>query len=726
MVRYFLMLLIFGLASAELNVGDKVRVPLNLFSLTFTKDYIEASDSGLARVILKNEYAYVLTMDTVDIPLVGRTYIIPPDTSLKTAHIIDTIIKEVVPAVQSFFGNINYLDSDNDPRIFIVLAGIFVSDGIKLVSTGDIVGYFDPYYSKRTNYERHEFFILNCASLLTNNNCSRVPNKISLRKTLYYLYTQYALYSIKGDLEDPFALSQASFYLASKIDTFSTDTFAYGFQNKSNIVYVLNDELNAAVKYYFAPNFIKPYVSQVALSYTLDDVSAQNTYFFFLNLEEKYGFNNLKQMILNTSKKFYEQFHPDTLKALIINTHLKNLLNSKGFGYDYQNYNKEIYPWTGTNSIYNALRPDVRWFTQPVLSSIGFVARSPAVVGKPFIFNWTDSSNIKVFKIDTIDKTISELPYNVYRLLISDSLKRNRERLFFINLDNKNVNIIYYNGDTIGPTYDTFFVNWNRFSLNTFEIYLKSKNSIALDVAKFNKILLKVETPSPNYSPIIEMNLKELIDTNYYYYAKIIVPKLESGTYKFSVFDARDSFDNFMVNKPSYSVIVNYLNPQTLSIFYDGEIMIKNLDNKVNLVLISKLGNSYNVNSSSDFPAYIYIKSSKPENVIYYNNKPVETYYDNGYVYALYQGDGFYTLSSGKPIVNFKYYLKGNLLFINSPVTSPISIRIYDVSGKKVYEMNKVISEGYNFIPLNLKSGVYIFKMKYENKDYEFKGIIRR
>ncbi|MEO0143850.1 MAG: T9SS type A sorting domain-containing protein [candidate division WOR-3 bacterium] len=726
MMRYLSILLILGFASAELNVGDRVKVPLTLFSLTFKKDYLEASDSGSARVILKNPYAYVLTMDTVDIPEFTVKFIIPSDSAMKTAYLIDTIISQVVPAVQSFFGNVNYFDSDNDPRIFIVLGGFYVSGEIGLNDRGDIVGYYDPYYSTSSVHERHEYFILNCNSIFTGNNCSKSFDKISLRKTLYYLYTLYTLYSIKGSMEDPFALAQSAFYLASKIDTFSTDTFAYGFQgNKKNIVYVSDDVLNGSIKYYFAPNPTKPYVSQVALAYTLDDAIAQNTYFFFLNLEEKYGFNNLKQMILNTSIKFYNQFDSDTLKALILNTHLKNLLNSKGFGYDYQNYNKEIYPWTGTNSIYNALRPDVRWFSQGVMSGLGFVARAVAVVNKPFIFNWVDSSRIKVFKIDTVDKTISEIQYNPYRLFV-DSLRRHRERLFFINVDNKSIDVLYYNNDTTGPTYDTFFVAWNRFSLNTFEIYLRSQNSIGIDVGKFNRLLIKVETPTLNYSPIVEMNLKEEVGSNHYYYAKLVVPKLDAGIYKFSVYDARDSFDNVMVNKPSYSINVQYLNPQVLSIFYDGEIMIRNLDNKVNVVLVSKVGQGYNINSINDFPAYIYIKSQKPENVIYYNNKPVETYYSNGYVYALYQGDGFYSLSTGKPNIIFNYYLKGNSLIINSPINSSIYIRVYDISGKKVYETNKVISEGYNNIPLNLRTGVYIFKIKYDNKDYEFKGIIRR
>lgn len=734
MRKLFIFLSFFSVASAELNVGDRVQVPLTYFSLTFRKDYIEASDSGYARVILKNPYIYVLTMDTVYIQEIPKTYIIPPDTALKVANLIDTLFNEIKPTIDNYLTNYfgyspNFLDSDNDPRLFVVLGAFYVSDALGLVSPNNLIGYFDPYYSLSTSYPRHEYIVLNCASVLTSESssdgdCRKSFNRNSLKKALYFLYTNYVLYGYKPN-EDNFARSQIAYYLASKA---SNDTsFFYGFRqaNTKNLLYVLNDQLDATFKYNIAINPTLPYINQVNLANTLDDPQAQIAYLWFNFLEEKDA-NGLKSKITNNYNKFYTLFSDSLIKSYIVEFHLKNLLNSKGYGYNYSNsflQNKEIYPWTGSSPIFKGVggADNDRWISLPVYGAEGFVVTAITGANKPIVWNWIDSSKIKVFGIDTLSKTVSEISINPLRLKV-DSLRRGRERLFMINLDQIKIDIRYAINDTIPPTLSSFFVLPNKFSLNTFEVFLSANDMLCIDVGKCSKAYVQLSTPDPIYKPIIELNELETV-TDIIYYGKILLSKVQKGDYVFSVVNARDKFDNIPPNYPSDTIKLDYLSPQSTLLLYNGLLKIKNNDNSQYPVIVKRTSEGFYIFSNTNFDGYIYIKGSNNE-IIYYENQPLTTYYENGYLIAKFVGNGYYKLSNGNPIYNFAFKIENRNILLTLPSYSNVKIRIFDVNGRVIYNLDKNLNAGLNVIEIPVKKGVYIFEIKYSGDKFRFKQVI--
>lgn len=734
MRKLFTFLSFFSIASAELNVGDRVQVPLTYFSLTFRKDYIEASDSGYARVILKTPYIYVLTMDTVYIQEIPKTYIIPPDTALKIANLIDTLFSEIKPTIDNYLTNYfgyspNFLDSDNDPRIFVVLGGFYVSDALGLVSPNNIVGYFDPYYSLKTPYPRHEYIVLNCASVLTSESssdgdCKKSFNRNSLKKALYFLYTNYVLYSYKPN-EDNFARSQIAYYLASKA---SNDTsFFYGFRqgNTRNLLYVINDQIDATFKYNIAINPTMPYINQVNLANTLDDPQAQISYLWFNFLEEKDA-NALKNKITDNYDKFYSLFPDSLIKSYIVEFHLKNLLNSKGYGYNYSNsflQNKEIYPWTGTSSIFKGVggADNDRWLSLPIYAAEGFVVTAITGANKPIVWNWIDSSKIKVFKIDTLSKTVSELSINPLKLKV-DSLRRGRERLFMINLDQIKVEIRYAINDTTPPTISSFFVLPNKFSLNTFEVFLLANDLLCVDVGKCSKAYIQLSTPDPIYKPLIELDELETV-SDIVYYGKILLSKVQKGDYVFSVINLRDKFDNVPSNYPSDTVKIDYLSSQSIISFYNGFLKIKNNENAEYPIIIKKTDRGFYIFSNAKFDGYIYIKGSDNE-IIYYENQPLTTYYENGYLMAKFNGSGYYKVSNGKPIYNFSFKVENKNLLLTLPSYSNVKIRIFDLNGRVIYNFDKDLNVGLNVIEIPIKKGVYVFEIKYSGERFRFKQVI--
>ena len=733
MRKLFIFFSFFSIVSAELNIGDRVQVPLTYFSLTFRKDYIEASDSGYARVILKTPHIYVLTMDTVYIPEVGRNYIIPSDTALKIANIIDTLFNEIKPTIDnylnSYFGYTpNFLDSDNDPRLFIVIGALFVSDALGLVEPNNVVGYFDPYYSLITPYPRHEYIILNCASVLTSESsptgdCNKSFNRNSLKKTLYFLYTSYVLYSYKPK-EDNFARSQIAYYLSSKA---SNDTsFFYGFRQSStrNLLYVINDELESSFIYNIAINPTLPYISQVNLANTLDDPQAQISYLWFNFLEEK-DENALRSKIRDNNK-FYSLFPDSLIKNYVVEFHLKNLLNSKGYGYNYSNsflQNKEIYPWTGTRSIFKGVSggDNDRWVSLPINGALAFVVTAVSAVNKPIVWNWLDSSKIKVFKIDTMSKTVSELSTDPLRLKV-DSLKRGRERLFMINLDRIKIPIRYGINDTTSPSISSFFALPNKFSLNTFEIFLLANDLLCVDVGKCSKAYVQLSTPDPIYKPIIELNELETVG-DIVYYGKILLSKLQEGDYIFSVIDLRDKFDNIPSAYQSDTIKLSYLSPQSTISFYNGFLKIKNNENVKYPIIVKRVNEGFYISSHTKFDSYIYIKGSDNE-IIYYENQPLITYYENGYLRTTFVGNGYYEVFEGKPIYNFFFSVKNRNLFLTLPSYSNVKIRIFDVSGGVIYNVDKNLNIGLNVIEIPVKKGVYIFEIMYNGEKFRFKHVI--
>jgi hypothetical protein len=734
MRKLIIFLSFLSVASAELNIGDRVQVPLTYFSLTFRKDYIEASDSGYARVILKTPYIYVLTMDTVYIQEIPKTYIIPPDTALKIANLIDTLFNEIKPNVDNYLTNYfgyspNFLDSDNDPRLFVVIGAFYVSDALGLVSPNNVVGYFDPYYSLQTPYPRHEYIILNCASVLTSESssdgdCRKSFNRNSLKKALYFLYTNYVLYSYKPK-EDNFARSQIAYYLASKA---SNDTsFFYGFRqgNTRNLLYIINDQLDANFKYNIAINPTSPYINQVNLANTLDDPQAQISYLWFNFLEEKDA-NALKSKILDNNNKFYKLFSDSLIKSYVVEFHLKNLLNSKGYGYNYSNpflQNKEIYPWTGSSSVFKGVGGGDadRWISLPIYGAEGFVVTAITGVNKPIVWNWIDSSKIKVFKIDTVSKTVSELSIDPLRLKV-DSLKRGRERLFMINLDQKKIEIRYGINDTIPPTISSFFVLPNKFSLNTFEVFLLANDLLCVDVGKCSKAYVQLFTPDPIYKPIIELDELETV-TDIVYYGKILLSKVQQGNYVFSVVNLRDKFDNIPSSYPSDTIRLNYLSPLSFISLYEGSLKIKNNENFEYPIVVKKSNEGFYIFSSTKFDGYVYIKGFDNQ-VIYYENQPLTTYYENGYLMAKFVGNGHYKVSAGKPIYVFSFKVENRNMLLTLPSEGNVKIRIFDISGRVLYDANKHFASGLNVIELPLKKGLYIFEIKYNNDKFRFKQVI--
>jgi len=735
MRKFFIFLSFFSMASAELNLGDRVQVPLTYFSLTFRKDYIEASDSGYARVILKTPYVYVLTMDTVYIQEIPKTYIIPPDTALKIANVIDTLFSEIKPTIDNYLTNYfgyapNFLDSDNDPRLFVVLGAFYVSDALGLVKPNNVVGYFDPYYSLKTPYPRHEYIVLNCASVLTSESssdgdCTKPFNRNSLKKVLYFLYTNYVLYGYKPN-EDNFARSQIAYYLASKA---SNDTsFFYGFRqgNTRNLLYVINDQIDASFKYNIAINPTLPYINQVNLANTLDDPQAQISYLWFNFLEEKDA-NALKSKIKDNYDKFYSLFPDSLIKNYIVEFHLKNLLNSKGYEYNYSNpflLNKEIYPWTGLAPIFKGVggADTDRWISLPIYAAEGFVVTAITGANKPIVWNWIDSSKIKVFKIDTISKKVFELSTNPLRLKV-DSLRRGSERLFMINLDEIKVEIRYAINDTTPPTVSSYFVLPNKFSLNTFEVFLLANDLLCIDVGKCSKAYVQLSTPDPIYKPIIELDELETVTDTFVYYGKILLSKVQRGDYVFSVINLRDKFDNIPPTYPSDTVKLDYLSPQSIISFYNGFLKIKNNEDAEYPIIVKRTDKGFYIFSNAKFDGYIYIKGSDNE-VIYYENQPLTTYYENGYLLTKFVGNGYYKISSGKPTYNFSFKVENRNIFLTLPSYSNVKIRIFDVNGRVIYNFDKNLNIGLNVIEVPIKKGVYIFEIRYNWDKFRFKQVI--
>jgi hypothetical protein len=739
MRKLIIFLSFFSVASAELNIGDRVQVPLTYFSLTFRKDYIETSDSGYARVILKTPYIYVLTMDTVYIQELPQQFIIPPDTALKIANLIDTLFNQIKPNVDNYLTNYfgyspNFLDSDNDPRLFVVIGAFFVSDAFGLEKPNNVVGYFDPYYSLKTPYPRHEYIVLNCASILTaesptRGDCSKTFNRNALKKALYFLYTNYVLYSYKPN-EDNFARSQIAYYLASKA---SNDTsFFYGFRqgNTRNLLYIIDDEIDRNFKYSIAVNPASTYIPQVSLANTLDDAQAQISYLWFNFLEEKDA-DALKSKILDNSNKFYKLFSDSLIRSYVLEFHLKNLLNSKGYGYDYSNpfiKTKEIYPWSGTISIYKGIgtTDKDRWIPLPVYGAIGFAVLSPVAVNKPIAWNWIDNSKIRVYKIDTVLKKVDSLLINPLRHKV-DSLKRGSERLFMVNLDQIKIDIRYAMNDTTPPTIYSFFALPSKFSLNTFEVFLRTNDLLCIDVGRCYRAYAQLFTPDPIYKPIIELQQLEPIiigtDTHFVYYGKILLSKVQKGDYIFSLVNARDKFDNTPSSYPSDTITLNYLSPQSLISLYEGSLKIKNNENFEYPIVVKKSNEGFYIFSSTKFDGYVYIKGFDNQ-VIYYENQPLTTYYENGYLMAKFVGNGHYKVSTGKPIYVFSFKVENRNLLLTLPSEGTVKIRIFDISGRVLYDANKHFTSGLNVIELPLKKGLYIFEIKYNNDKFRFKQVI--
>jgi hypothetical protein len=91
---------------------------------------------------------------------------------------------------------------------------------------------------------------------------------------------------------------------------------------------------------------------------------------------------------------------------------------------------------------------------------------------------------------------------------------------------------------------------------------------------------------------------------------------------------------------------------------------------------------------------------------------------------AKFVGNGYYKVSTGKPIYVFSFKVENRNLLLTLPSEGTVKIRIFDISGRVLYDANKHLTSGLNVIELPLKKGLYIFEIKYNNDKFRFKQVI--
>ncbi|MCS7245717.1 MAG: hypothetical protein RMJ38_06285 [candidate division WOR-3 bacterium] len=722
MKRLFAIFLIFfGYLRAEYNVGDTLTVPINVFFLNLTRDYVQSDPlysnyRFYGKVRYKSDRYYIITIDTIKYDYSAgnppqpttRVDVIPPS---HIQPIVDSIVDvleshKIFQRVLDSLGvsQFQLFDSDNDPRIYIVVAaGFFITSqsGSIGITDVDIKGYFDPYYSTSTIYPKHEFFVLNYKSSLFTTNVNLSIKKGILRKFLFYLYTQYVLWSInRNDNELVSDILRGAFYLASRVDLSNADKYYNGFETPT-------DALNTA-------NF-NPLTNKSAYLTTLYMMNSSDAIagiLWLTSLEDILGYQKLKSFFLTKGRTFSELINSElelrniSLDSLINLFHIKNLLNRfTSFPQQYR-YSQPylqgvtIYP----PSVITSISTSLSTISLNPRGAFAIYALTAATAQKPLIVNFSDNAyinnKITVYKIDTITKEVIKLSDSVEnsrRLYLKGGLNLRTQYVLIVSTSPTIQSISYTINDTLPPTLSKFSLIPNRFSLTLLQTFTSSTEGLYSDISA-NKITLSLLYPD-GIVDTFDVPLKDTVKigntTTYYFIFDYKLPYLKVGKYLLRPVRINDALDN-LVTGYSDSVIFSYLTPNSILSF--DNVKIKNPGSRSIPVMTKFEKNAFGIYKEDNTPLIIKIKG---EGIICNENGCFDTYKEGDYVWAYINASGNYYLSNGTPKQTFLFNIVNKKLYVQ--VSESAILEIYSIDGRKVLSM-ELLSGIYE---LPIKSGLY-------------------
>ncbi len=724
------LLLGLGFAKAEYNVGDRLVIPITGYYIIPKKDYVPFapnSDTAYAVVKYKNNDIYVVIIDSAGfehtIQELNQTIV---DTAFYGINDPDSNVAIIANVFNDPFGDgesikqkvLNYLgisenilyDSDND-RIFIVLSGSYVTGEIPGLS---VRGNFDPYYSTKSEVRTREVLFVNYKNSDIVENGYLKPN--NLRKLLFYLYALYVLWSLDPD-EDPFELNRSAFYIASKLN--NVDDVFNGFNNQFDIGRPL--EANP-----LSP--IPLYVQYENTTYIIADKEVETGLLWYYSLEKILSEQQLLN-IIKSGDNFRDQIEAAltaqnvSLREAIIEFHMNNLLNAKGFqgyGYDIPGIqNQEIYVVNTSNFLYPGGSGSFQKIPPNLASGVFVVI--PANENRYLIVDYTDSADIERYYINFVTKEIQRIEDPI-RYVNPNGFVRNDEMFFVINVSGNDVWISAKVGDTIGPQNVEIMVIPNRFALTHFDIYLFTDEQVYADAGN-TTLTMDVTTPVSSFQ--IELPFLEPSGGNLIYYAPLKLANLYRGNYIFKV-EPRDMVGNtsgyFMD-----TVFIDYLNPQSTLALEDLRILPK----ASGIVSINKVSDkSYYVSSSTENILVGFVVKA-PGATIYYkpyskaNWIPLNTYSEGDVVYAEFVGNGYYKLDVSSQVSSFYVDVRGRDIFLNIPKDGYLEYSIYALNGRVVQAYRNKITKGIHRFKLNIPSGIYVMAVKYDDKLYRKQIVVR-
>ncbi len=733
-MRKFLILSLFssGIIYAEYNIGDTLTVPINAFYLTLVRDYVQ-SDPLVSnyrfwgKVRYKSNKYYIITIDTIKYDYSSGQPAVP---TTRTDTIPQAYIDDIVDSLREVIDNYNIFqrvldslgvsefelfDSDNDPRIYIVVAAGFylTSQNTALNIEDEIRGYFDPYYSTSSIYPRHEYFVLNYKSSLFTNTQTGQPDikKDLIRKYLFYLYTQYVLWSVnRGDNEDVADILKGAFYLASRIDKGNIFDYYQGFKRSDTLKTANFDPLGLRSSY-------------LKTVYIMQTSEALASILWFSNLEDELGYNTIKSFLLNKGETFSNLLNNElqikniSLNELIVSFHLKNQLNRFGNAFEYH-YNQ---PFLQGVPIYalgvNAnLAPSINSITLSSGGAFGLRAPIASIANKPTVINYSDllyeRGLVRIYKIDTVAKSIIRVDSSIRAYLKNGIAARDSQWLFIMNLSSAAQVFYYAINDTLGPSISKFSLVPDRFALNIMHIYIQSNENIHSDI---NQKVLNVVLKYPN--GIEDTFLISRTDSfalgnsvRIFYNYNYTLPYLLPGWYVLRTYRANDILDNPTTTYRD-SIQIAYLNANSLLSYYDNSIILLNPTNSSYRFALKFEDKAIGITSNEKFKLILKIKGS---GIICKKDGPcLETYRDGDYVYSYIDDNGYYVLSSGNPYNNFLFNIVNKRLSLSAD--DIVKIDVYSLNGRKVYSAD--LTSGIYELPI--KSGIYKAILNYKNSKHE-------
>ncbi len=730
MKRAFVLLpLIVGFAGAELNVGDKITVPITVMMLNLTRDY---PSTVPATVQYKDNDMYILTVPEItylmhkDKPtLYMDTTLIPQYTSQ-----LSSLFPQVKADVLNYFGitEDDLFDSDNDSRIYFIIAPLYITDnataaGIYIPST--VTGFFDPHYStETTTFPRHEIIYLNSRSILTGD--SGFDPEV-LRKVLYVYYTAYVLWSMDQD-EVAGDLMRLAVYMASKIDTLSD--YYTGQDSVPNI------RLAGAKAGYDGNTFVYDLNNILAF----DEFNFELAYVWMYYLEELFGENTIESIAISPDfaaaqiSSLFESYGMD-FKDAVAQYYLKAILNGKGFGSQYDftvpalvgKNVFDFFTYPNRNTWYvlpyqNILVPDSMDLVE-AWGMLGIGVRNPAISVQPVVLNYPDNLDIRSFLFDIPSRTVTEVT--------------SPDRLLMLNMDSTKVVVVMnlneatflpwlQYGDSTPPVVERFFVHPNIGALNVFDIYLQSDSDLCVD-ANNCKAGLSVTIPgAPAPVDILASKIDAFEDSqgsHKIYFARLEIPVLRTGTYVFALTDIADSLDNRLQTLPAETLYVQPLTSTQAVAFYGGAIRVSSVEDMTLAIFRERAtGEIYISSNRTNGFIELYVASS-PDKVIYRKMGniwlPVDSRYKDGYVVATVNADGVYRLGEGNPGIvqsDISISVEGRRLFLNITVGGRFDGRIYSASGKLIKAF-EIMGPGTASVDLSsIPAGVYRLVGNYGDK----------
>ncbi|GEM_PF-3390742 len=729
----FVGLISVGVLRAEYDVGDRVLIPLNQYYIVPTRDYpvkVGGDEFVPAVVKYKDDNIYVVVIDsikyvyTTTIPGGGTVIdsvviIYDPATIDSNVAIIRNVFNDpdgsgesIKDKVLSYLGlsESDLYDSDNDPRVFIVLTGLYTTSEVPNLI---VYSYFDPYFSINDKFPRHELIVLN-----TNNGTvfqDGYLNPNVLRKLLFHNFSQYALWSVDPD-EIDFYLGKEAFYVASQADP--SFNYYQGYDDAISLIAPLNP-LGITVPYFYG-------------KYLISDMDAEMAYFFFTNVSDYIGDDALIDVfkspyIFDRALKLALESRGYSLAEVLEDYHLKNLFNETGkFGYSYDNpalsgvqiYRPQVFAVSPTNK-------SAAYSVAPYGASLIY-AKVTSQADRYFVLNYPDSAfneGLTAYFIDIANDSfyVIDVPDRYDR---PSGLARLSQWIYLINTSSYDMPFAI-GLDTIPPADYNFNVFTNRFDMTKFYVVTVSPDKLVQDV---DKQYLEVSVQSPVGDLAFELMLTEELTVGvgqkrYVYYKEVKFPTLLPGSYIFSI-APRDLVENVGDEKAD-TLIVEYLsagNALALSngvqISGEGYVIANVLDDGVFL--------------HPSGTVMLQFKSSSPSKVVYYREdvkdvwKPLRTYYKDGYVYAYTNSPGIYKIAAGSPeFEEFSLrYSHGNIL-MNVPAPGIVTLEIFDASGRRVYQYEKRVNmAGTLTVTPDLPNGVYLMKAQYGQTKIAKKVII--